>query len=142
MAIRKKLTTDLRVVSLHDDAVDWTRTPKLQYAETRDPDLVHLRGDEQPTWWTLRPLSPGIIGTVEGMGSANRRRAAFAFGCVDCSDATELGLVWDRHRVAPMITDQSMAGVPSKVVQELGDLVLQRESMTEGEEPRFAPSHF
>jgi hypothetical protein len=138
MAIRKKIATDLRVVSRYDDAVDWTATPILEYLETRDPDKVVELDGEAATWFTIRPLPPGILSTIEAQRTGTREFSAFSFGVVDCSDKVELGLQWDKHRISPALTDESIGGIPKKVVLEIGTLILEREDLSEGESLRSA----
>ncbi len=61
----------------------------------------------------------------------------FQFGVQDCSDQ-RLGLKWSYKSDLPFIEVKSMKDLPAKVWREIGQLVIDRESLTEGEEPRFA----
>lgn len=138
MAIGKKLSDPLRVVSVQcDDAIDWSKTSKLDYIEKRDEKMVAALPGEQLCWFTIKPLPPGLVANITSLPGNEAKYRAFRFGVTDCSDPN-LGLKWNMKADYPFITD--MDEVPMKLWIEIGGLIIQREELSEGEEPRFVLS--
>lgn len=137
MGIGKKITEPLRVVSIYDDAIDWTQTNKLEYIESRNEELLVFLPDGKPTFFTLSPLPPSILAMVTSRTDEKSKMFAFQFGVTDCDDPN-IGLRWDRKEKYPLIEPSSLESIPVKIWREIGSLVIQREEFSEGEEPRFA----
>ena len=66
MGLQRRVDEAVKVVSMFDDAIDWTETPRLDYAETRAPELiVPLPGREADlVWFTVSPLEPSLAAWI------------------------------------------------------------------------------
>ena len=140
MSWKPKIRTDLTTIAVSvEKAVDWSKCAKADFLRTRRfEDLVFLSG-EQPITFVLRPLPPAILARIETMPRTESQQQAFLFGVRSCSAAGELGLRWEADSEASRhVAVDSIEGIPAKVWKELGQLVLDRENLREGEEPNFA----
>jgi hypothetical protein len=140
MGFKRKVCQPLQVIAVCvEQAVDWasSKCGKLEYIEQRNfEDLVFVEG-EDPTTFTIHPLPPGILARCDTRLFPENLLYAFRYGVRSCSDNT-LGLKWDTQGEYPVVETDSMEGLPANVWREIGSLVIQRESLTEGEKPRFA----
>lgn len=140
MGFGKKISEPIRVIAVcKEQAVDWSQTPRLEYVESRDDALVKLKPDEDPPiWFTLIPgLAPGQVARINSMSGDERYLWAFVFGVTDCTP-NPLGLHWENSEGQRRVEFKTMKSVPADVWREIGSLVLQREELSEGEEPRFS----
>ena len=140
MGFGKKVHEAIRVVSVKaEKSIDWSQTPRLDYIESRNEELLVFNPDEdEPIWFHLIPsLAPGTLARLASYPGDEKYLRAFQFGVTDVSPNV-LGLEWDRMQDIKHITDKSCAGVPAKVWKEIGKLIIQREDLSVGESPRFA----
>jgi hypothetical protein len=140
MGWKKKVHSDLTTIAVSvETAVDWSKCPKADFTRTRLFESLVFKEGEQPITFTLRPLPPAILARIETLQRPENLQQAFLFGVRSCSAAGELGLRWEGDSDASRhVSVDALSGIPAKVWKELGQLVLDRENLTEGEEPNFA----
>ena len=139
--IRKSLAGDWRGPSVYDPAIDWSRSPRLEYIETRDAaKLVYYEG-EAPTIWVLRALTQSQVAAALQESPPLSYLWAFLTGLRAVEGSGAGDYVFDqaadqqRRRLSEDSFDRL---VPAKVWRELGKLCLDRAELSEGEQPRFA----
>ncbi len=142
MAWGKRALVPLKVIAVTaEQSVIWdTENDKVTYLDRRerdDPDSfdqLKFRQGEEPIVFTLRPgLAPGIVARIKNFLHPECALVAFQFGVAACSHAAQLGLRWTNDGDAQHIDIKTMGKVPPKVWTEIGNLVLKREDLTEGE---------
>ncbi len=141
MAVRKRITGSLKVVSFFcDDAIDRTKTPRLDYLQTRDEGLVVPNKGEQLTWFTLKPLSGDLPEHCRSYPSPMAERVAMQFGVTTCSD---LDLIpsdsWEGEGDRRHLKDSVIDELQDNLRTELGTVALQMGDLSSGEERRFVP---
>jgi hypothetical protein len=137
----KRVTGDLRVVATcAEQAIDWSQTPRLQYVETRDFDLLKFKAGEEACVFTLRSLPMPLVARARTQDHPQDKLFAFVWAVRECSHAQQLGLRWIGSGEDRQVAPDSLEALPAKVWQEIGSVVLQRADLSEGESPRFALS--
>ena len=133
MALKHRIDEPKRIVSVEDDAIDWERTPRLDYLESRDPDLVKtLPGrDGDLVWFTLRPLDSETSFAVKTLRSPHREWGAFQLSVQATS--TDLGLQWRHEGGERVVERRSMGSLPDRVIEEIGAYAIRMGDLTEGE---------
>lgn len=122
-----------------DTAIDKSATPILDYQDTRDEKLVKAHAGQRPTWFTLRPLDPGIAANIKSMLCPERELHAFMHGCTACTDHDLLAPDdWEGDGGSRCIRGRAIKKLPDQLWDELGRLVLKLGELTLGESPRFA----
>lgn len=138
MAIRRRMTSTWRGPSVYDDAIDWSRTPRVDYVRTRDVQLVQYRPGAVPTLWSLRDLKQTEMAHLRDFmdrgETASGYQAAFGLACEACSDPE---VTFDRTASGAHLTDEAFETIPTPVWMELGALAYQRAGVLPGEPPRF-----
>lgn len=133
MGFAPTVTGDARVVSLEDDAVDWSKTPRLEYAERRDPAILVLRDGRTPFEFTVRSLRKAQVHRLAGLPAGEREFYAFLAGVADFSASAEFGLRWEGDGSERRIKIDSVERIPSSIIREIGAWVISRASLSEGE---------
>lgn len=136
MGLKRRVADPVKVVSMTDDAIDWSATPRLDYAESRDPELVKaLPGREDDlVWFTVAPLESELASHVKTIASPHREWTAFMYGVVAVSK--DLGLEWSREGGRAAVTRKSMQSLTDDVIEEIGRVSLMLGNLTLGEGSR------
>jgi hypothetical protein len=138
VAIRKTLASDWNGPSVYDDAIDWTRSPRLEYIEERDASVLHYYEGERPTMWTLRALTQSQVASAQEAREPNNYMYAFYAACkgVDGPGSEDFVFLNGADPKHKRLTEDALEAVPSKVWAELGKLALDRAGVSSGESLR------
>jgi len=139
MGIGRRVREPLRVVSVTcDSAIDQTKTPMLEYIESREPGLVVAMPGESVDWFTLEVLSGDRADAIRSLSSPIRERVAFQSSCSGCSNPDLLPAdAWDGSGDTRKIRQRYMDQLPDKLPRELGAVALKLGELSVGESPRF-----
>lgn len=137
MGLARRVTDSVRVVSVYDDAIDWSETPRLDYVETRTPSLVKaIPGREaELVWFTVAPLDADLAAHTRTLETPHRELLAFQFAVRATS--TDVGLEWKADGGRQIVVRQSMNALPDSIIQEIGAVALKLGDLTSGEGRRF-----
>lgn len=136
----------LPVVSLYDSALDVGKMDLVEYASTRDPDLVVEKPGVKATWFNLQPLSTRAFqGLIQPLADreAERRCVAFQLSVASVDhlvtrDGRKVAayMVNGSQRIGDielkMLADEQLDDFWPSVVDEIGEVAYRRGFFPDG----------